>query len=327
LIHSWEDRVTFSQLAYHGIALLVGAALLPALALASPPHKSSSLHEGFLEVNGVRLHYVEQGKGPLIILLHGFPEFWYAWKDVIPDLAKDHHVVAFDMRGYNLSSMPDGVSNYAMPLLLEDVRAVAEHFGATGHNKFVLAGHDWGGAVAWQFAYLHPEMLKRLVILNAPHPAVFAHLLATNPDQQNASQYFNLFASPQAETALASNDYAALQPLVFLKWASDQDKAKYLECWRRGLTGGLNYYRAAGLKSPMPEAVADAVGSQMSENILQVQTLVIWGMKDHALVPENLDGLGRYVKSVKIMRFPDASHWVGQEQPAEVSAAIRQFAH
>ncbi|MGA8035893.1 MAG: alpha/beta hydrolase [Candidatus Acidiferrales bacterium] len=304
-------------------------AVIPALAIAAPAKSADTPHEGFVEVNGVRLHFVEQGTGPLILLLHGFPEFWYAWKDILPNLSKDHHVVALDMRGYNLSSMPDAVEQYAMPLLIGDVRAVAEHFGAKAEQgkKFVLVGHDWGGAVAWQFAYAHPELLRKLVILNAPHPAVFAHLLANDPGQQAASTYFNLFTSPQAETTLGSSEFGLLQQAVFLKWATEEDKQKYLECWRRGLTGGLNFYRAAGLKSPMSQEIADAVRTMMLKNALNVPTLVIWGMQDHALVPANLDGIQEYVKTVKILRMPDASHWVGQEQPAAVSAAIRDFTH
>jgi epoxide hydrolase 4 len=311
------------------LVILAILAILPALAIAAPAKSAAAPHEGYLNVNGVRIHYVEQGKGKLVLLLHGFPEFWYAWKDVLPDLGKDHHVVAIDMRGYNLSSMPTSVDDYKIPTLVEDVRAVAQHFGAepSPEKKFVLVGHDWGGAVAWQFAYAHPELIDKLVILNAPHPAVFAQLLASNSDQQNASQYFNLFASPQAEQMLSSNDFAFLQGAVFLNWASDEDKQKYLECWHRGLTGGLNYYRAAGLHSPMPQALADAQQADYRARILQVPTLVIWGMQDHALLPANLDGMSDYVQTLKIQRFPDASHWVGQEQPAAVSAAIREFIH
>lgn len=281
--------------------------------------------EGYVDVNGVRLHFVEAGTGKLVVLLHGFPEFWYAWKDVLPDLAKDHHVVAIDMRGYNLSSIPDAVDQYKMPLLVEDVRAVAMHFGISAENKFVLVGHDWGGAVAWQAAYAHPDLIEKLVILNAPHPAVLAQLLAEDAVQQQASLYFNLFTSPQAEAMLSNDDFAILQRSVFLNWAAAEDKQRYLECWGRGLTGGLNYYRAATLQSPMPQFIADAARAEYRAEMLNVPTLVLWGMQDHALVPANLDGISDYVTTLKIERFPDASHWIGQEHPAAVSAAIREF--
>ena len=156
-------------------------------------------HHRYAEVNGVKLHYVEQGKGELILFLHGFPEFWYEWKDLLPEFAKDHHAVAPDMRGYNLSDKPAAVESYRVPVIVEDVRALAVKLKA---RKFVLVGHDWGGVIAWAFAAAHPEMLDKLIIVNAPHPTVFARELAGNPAQQKASSYFNLFTSPQAEKFL-----------------------------------------------------------------------------------------------------------------------------
>ena len=137
---------------------------------------SSNLHDRYPEVNGVRLHYVEGGEGPLLLFLHGFPEFWYGWKELLPEFANEFRVVAVDMRGYNLSSMPENLDAYKIPVLLEDVRALAEKLGT---KKFVLAGHEWGSVIAWDFAAAHPEMLHKLVILNAPHPAVFARELLT----------------------------------------------------------------------------------------------------------------------------------------------------
>jgi len=283
---------------------------------------AATARDGFADVNGVRLHYVEEGKGPLILFLHGFPEFWYAWKDLLPEFAKDHHAVALDMRGYNLSSMPEAVDAYQIPAVVEDIRALAEKLGA---KKFVLVGHDWGGVIAWAFAAAHPEMLEKLVIINAPHPAVFARELANNPEQQKASAYFNLFASPAAEAALSQNDFAALQQIVFRTWANDNDRQKYLEFWRRGLTGGLNYYRAARLKSPVGGEKADTSRFLVPQSSIAVPTLVIWGEKDTALLQGNLDGLDEYVKVLKIERLPDAGHWVVHEQPATVIRAIRHF--
>jgi pimeloyl-ACP methyl ester carboxylesterase len=159
-------------------------------------------HHRYAEVNGVKLHYVEQGKGELILFLHGFPEFWYEWKDLIPEFAKDRHAVAPDMRGYNLSEAPAPVESYRVPVIVEDIHALAVKLKA---RKFVLVGHDWGGVIAWAFAVAHPEMLDKLVIVNAPHPTVFARELANNPAQQKASAYFNLFNSPQAETFLGQS--------------------------------------------------------------------------------------------------------------------------
>src|SRR5579862_6317361 len=164
-------------------------------------------HDRYAEVNGVKLHYVEQGKGELILFLHGFPEFWYEWKDLLPEFGKDHHAVAPDMRGYNLSDKPEAVEQYRVPVIVEDFHALALKLKA---RKFVLVGHDWGGVIAWAFAATHPEMLDRLVIINAPHPTVFSRELANNPAQQKASGYFNLFNSPQAEQMLSQNNYAGM---------------------------------------------------------------------------------------------------------------------
>jgi epoxide hydrolase 4 len=282
----------------------------------------AAARDGFADVNGVRLHYVEQGQGPLILFLHGFPEFWYSWKDLLPEFAKDHHAVALDMRGYNLSSRPEAVDAYRISVLVEDVRALAEKLGA---KKFVLVGHDWGGVIAWAFAAAHPEMLEKLVIINAPHPAVFARELANNPAQQKASAYFNLFTSPAAEATLSQNDFAALQQFVLGNWATDSDRQKYLEFWRSGLTGGLNYYRAARLKSPVGGEKADASGLHAAPGTIEVPTLVIWGEKDVALLLGNLDGLGEYVRSLQIERVPEAGHWIVHEQPAKVIDAMRRF--
>jgi epoxide hydrolase 4 len=284
---------------------------------------ASTPQDGYAEVNGVRLHYVEQGKGPLILFLHGFPEFWYAWKVLLPEFAKDHHAVAVDMRGYNLSSMPEAVDAYQVPILVEDIRALAEKLGA---KKFVLVGHDWGGVVAWAFAAAHPEMLEKLVIVNAPHPVVFARELANNPDQQKASAYFNLFTSPVAEATLSQNDFALLQQSVLATWANEEDRRKYLEAWKKELTGGLNYYRAANLSSPVGGEKVDASRAMIPKNpVITVPTLVIWGLKDTALLQGNLDGLDQYVKTLKIERVPEGSHWVVHEQPATVIRAMRLF--
>jgi pimeloyl-ACP methyl ester carboxylesterase len=277
-------------------------------------------HHRYAEVNGVRLHYVEQGKGPLILFLHGFPEFWYEWKDLLPEFARDHHAVAVDMRGYNLSSMPEAVDQYRVPVIVEDVRALAVKLKA---RTFVLVGHDWGGVIAWAFAAAHPEMLDKLIIVNAPHPAVFARELAANPAQQKASVYFNLFNSPQAEKVLSQNNFQNLQSLL-KPWATDADRAEYLACWGRGLTGGLNYYRAARLHSPTDGAPAPD-NALPSMKPIDTPTLVIWGEKDTALLTGNLNGLEEQVKNLKVDRIPDGTHWVIHEKTAEVIRDMRAF--
>jgi pimeloyl-ACP methyl ester carboxylesterase len=277
----------------------------------------------------VRLHYVSRGTGPLIIFLHGFPEFWYAWRDQLVEFGRDHRAVAVDMRGFNLSSKPTGVEAYEIRALVEDIRALADHLGAP---KFVLVGHDWGGGVAWAFAMAHPERLEKLVIINATHPAMLARELAQNPVQQRASQYMLLFRSPDAERILSANNYARLlasfsdlrQPGTF----TSADSAEYVSAWSQpgALTGGLNYYRAARVGPPTPgTAPWVPKWAPNSDMRVSVPTLVIWGEQDRFLVPDNLTGLEAYVPNLTVKRIPDATHWVVRERPAEVSALIRDF--
>ena len=290
----------------------------------------------YVTVNGVRLHCVTAGDGPLILFLHGFPEFWYEWKNQLLDFGKDHLAVAPDLRGYNLSDKPSGLQNYGVDVLVEDIRGVADHF--RGGKKFVLVGHDWGGALAWGFAIAHPEYVEKLVIVNAPHPAIFSRLLANDPDQQKASQYMLLFRSSMAEATLSANDYALLVEAVLgnlLRTGvfTEADKEEYIKAWSQpgALTGGLNYYRAAHFGPPAPDATAASgisntnFATDLSRMMVQVPTLVIWGEKDEALVTGNLNGLNELVTDLIVKRIPDASHWVVHQKPAEVNGYIREF--
>jgi len=307
----------------HRIVVLLILAAGCALAKEKP-----KLKDDYAVVNGVRLHYVTAGKGPLIVFLHGFPEFWYEWKDQLPEFAKDHRAVAPDMRGYNLSEKPEGVDHYQMKDLVEDVRALAEHLG---YKKFILVGHDWGGGVAWSFAIAHPDYLTKLVIVNCPHPAILARELAQNPAQQKASQYMLLFRSAQAEQTLSANNYAGLVDGVLgegLKTGVfiEADKQAYIAAWSQpgALTGGLNYYRAANLGPPTPDSPATPA-ADVNGLVVKVPTLVIWGEKDTALLTGNLDGMDKFVPDLTVKRIPDGSHWVIHEKPALVNEYIREF--
>jgi pimeloyl-ACP methyl ester carboxylesterase len=286
------------------------------------------LKHDYADLNGVRLHYVATGDGPLILFLHGFPEFWYEWRNLLPEFGKDHLAVAPDMRGYNLSAKPGDLEQYRMKFLVEDVRALA---ASLGHQKFVLVGHDWGGAVAWAFAIAHPECLHKLVIVNAPHPGVFARELDRNPAQQKASQYMLMFRTAQAEEKLSANNYRWLLSAFGLDGAllSKEEQSAYVEAWSQpgALTGGLNYYRANHAGPP------DARFNKSSGNfaidptrlVVKVPTLVVWGERDTALLTGNLDGLPEFVPQLIVKRIPDGTHWVIHEKPAEVSGYIREF--
>ena len=289
---------------------------------------TDALDHQFADVNGIRLHYVTAGRGPLIVFVHGFPEFWYEWRRQLVEFGRDHQAVAPDMRGYNLSGKPADLAQYRVPNMVEDLRTLAVHLG---HERFVLVGHDWGGVIAWAFATAHPELLERLITINAPHPAIFAREIRENPAQQSASRYMLMFRSPEAEGLLSADNYAPLIEALSRDLGerfTAADRAAYREAWSQpgALTGGLNYYRAAGVgPSGGDGAPARNVGSDVAHPIVRVPTLVIWGERDHALLTGNLDGLERFVPDLTIERIPDGSHWVVNEQPERVNRLIRDF--
>jgi pimeloyl-ACP methyl ester carboxylesterase len=284
-------------------------------------------HE-YADVNNVRLHYVIAGSGKLIMFLHGFPEFWYEWKDQLAEFGRDYQAVAPDMRGYNLSSKPAEVEQYRMKYLVEDIRALAEYLG---HKKFVLVAHDWGGGVAWPFAIRHPECLEKLIIINAVHPIIFMRELRDNPAQRKASQYILVYRTFKAEEILYRDNHALLISNLLedgLKqgYFTEEDRKAYIEAWSQpgALTGGLNYYRAATLGSFTGESDED-LSADTSLFMVTVPTLVIWGEKDKWLLTGNLEGLEKYVPNLTVRRIPDGSHWVIHEKPALVNAYIREF--
>jgi pimeloyl-ACP methyl ester carboxylesterase len=294
--------------------------------------RKAAIKFAYADVNGVRLHYARAGNGKkLVMFVHGFPEFWYEYKNQLEEFGNTFTAVAPDMRGYNLSSKPKELEKYQVSYMVEDLRQLAEKLG---HKKFTLVAHDWGGAIAWAFAIAHPEYLEKLVIINAPHPGVFQRELASNPDQQKASQYMLMFRSPQAEAILSANNYAALVEAVLGEGLrtgvfTEEDKKAYIEAWSQpgALTGGLNYYRAANAgppangEKPGPAPAAAAPGSL----IVKVPTLVIWGEKDTALLISSLDGLEKFVTTLTIKRIPDGTHWVIHEKPELVNQHIREF--
>ncbi len=281
-------------------------------------------HEGV--VNGVRLHWVEQGSGPLVVLLHGFPEFWWGWHRQIPALAAaGFRVVAPDMRGYNLSEKPKGAAAYRVGILAQDVVSLVRHLG---EERAHVAGHDWGGVVAWRLALRHPELVDRLVVLNAPHPAVFSRELK-RPRQFVRSWYAMFFQLPLLPEAIfRANDYATLERIFRESPArpgafSDDDIRLYKEAMARpgALKAMLDYYRT----------FARTLGGRSGSGGIDVTqpverpTLVIWGERDTALNPHNLDGLERYVPDLRIERLPDASHWVLADAPERVSELMIRF--
>jgi epoxide hydrolase 4 len=293
------------------------------------------VRHSFAELESVRLHYAVEGPedGDLILFAHGFPEFWYEWRKQLAEFGRSRLAVAPDLRGYNLSSKPGAVEDYELRHLVEDLRQLAGHFGCGGDKKFTLVGHDWGGVVAWAFALVYPEWLDRLVIINAPHLAVFRRELAENPSQRKASEYIQFFRGPAAEAALSANNYAALSAIVLAPgiergYFTEADRRAYIEAWSQpgALTGGLNYYRAMGHgtdhdgNDDLPSLLPGA-----KSWVVQVPTLVLWGMKDTALLPGNLDGLEEFVPNNRIERIPEGTHWVVHEMPELINRHIHDF--
>ncbi len=282
------------------------------------------------DLDGIRLHYVDAGAGPLMLFVHGFPEFWYAWKNQLGEFSRDHHAVALDMRGHNLSDKPADVKAYRPKHLVADLRNLIDHLG--GHPCIVVA-HDWGGAAAWNLAAEHPGYIEKLVIINSPHPVTFARELRENPAQIEASRYMLLLRQARAEQLLSENNFARLAGMLSKlttdkSWLTEEELDRYREAWAQpgALNSSLNYYRASPLHPATPEEPG-AAGLELdpAEFIVRVPTLVIWGEQDTALLPGVLDGLDEFVTDLTVKRIADGSHWVIHEHPAEVNRLIREF--
>jgi pimeloyl-ACP methyl ester carboxylesterase len=237
--------------------------------------------------------------------------------------------VAPDLRGYNLSDKPEAIEAYRAKHLVADIGALADHYGA---RQFVLVAHDWGGAAAWGFAIAHPERLSHLVIVNSPHPYTFWRELVNNPAQRKASEYMLLFRHAKAERVLSENGYARLLG-AFAEFGADvmtaEDRAGYVEAWSQpgALTGGLNYYRASPMYPPTDADPGPAKLQLKPENFrVRVPTLVLWGERDRALLTGCIEGLEQCVPELKLVRVPEASHWIVHEQPGRVASEIEAFA-
>ena len=279
----------------------------------------------------VRLHYASCGEAgaPLMLFLHGFPEFWYAWRALLPAFGGRFHAVAPDLRGYNLSDKPADTRAYRPSALVADIDALVR---GLGYQRCVLVAHDWGGAVAWSYAIAHPQQVEKLVILNAPHPLLFARALAHDAGQRAASQYMNWLRRPGSEAALASDGFALLDDF-FLRnggaaWFHGAVRDAYHAAWMQpgAIAGGVNYYRASPLYPPSgDDPRAARVDLAEADFMVQPPTLVIWGDGDIALRPVLLDGLDRLVADLRLVRLPEATHWLVHEQPERVTREIAQF--
>jgi pimeloyl-ACP methyl ester carboxylesterase len=331
-------------------AVAMAATVVAALATSpAAQNPSSPFRENFLDVNGVRLHYASVGQGPLVLFVHGYPSFWYQWKDQMLEMGRDHLAAGIDMRGYNLSSKPEGLEPYRMTHLVEDIRQVAQKL--SGGRKFVLVGHDWGGSVAWVFAMAHPDMLDKLIIVNAGHTFVLERELRENAAQRFASDYIFGFIGALAPGERAPDETNTREGATrrahtgFVDAAvksghyTEEDRERWIDAWSQSgsTTAGLNYYRVNHRNAPfddrhpastIPQAWSAkelTESSGVKDPIIRIPTLVIWGMKDTALLSGNLSGLDKWVTNLSVKLYPDDDHWVMIEKAKEVAQDMRQF--
>ncbi|MBA3716245.1 MAG: alpha/beta hydrolase [Pyrinomonadaceae bacterium] len=297
----------------------------------------SSIRHGYAQVGDVRLHYAERGEGEqLIILLHGFPECWYSWRHQLTALGERFRVVAPDMRGYNLSDKPPRVEDYRMTALVQDVVSLIRHCGA---RQAVIVGHDWGAAVAWELARRHPEYVSKLAALQVPPLAAWSNNLTLK--QLLRSWYMFFFQLPRVpEWWIGAQDFAGVERM-FKRTArrgtfTETDIAALKSALRQpgALTASINYYRA-NLRSLLSQRKGDdeyvignmdAIGDVNARDVVRVPTLFIYGERDFAIVPETVSGVSRYVAApYREVRLANSGHWVQQESPSEVNAALLSF--
>ncbi len=270
----------------------------------------SRVKDGYADSNGVKIHYASLGSGPLVVMIHGFPDYWYTWRAQMEGLSDKYQCVAIDQRGYNLSDKPEGVDNYKMALLVGDVIAVIK---SLGKDKAIVVGHDWGGAVAWQLAINAPQYVDRLIILNLPHPRGIMRELANNPKQQAASAYARRFQQEGAEKDI--------QPEQLAFWVKDPDaKAKYVEAFKRSsITAMLNYYKANYPREPYQEDTSPVVK-------VRGPVLMFHGLNDTALLAPALNGTWDWVeKDLTLVTIPGAGHFVQQDAADLVTRSMRAW--
>jgi pimeloyl-ACP methyl ester carboxylesterase len=286
----------------------------------------------FADLDECRLHYVTRGEGEPILFLHGFPQFWFLWRNQLADLGSDHAVYAADLRGYNLSCKPSDPEAYRMRHLLADIRGLIEELEIA---PVTLVGHDWGGIVSWALALKYPELLERLVIIDAPPPFTWNRDLRESPKQRDAVNYMVELSkpAPEPEQMLSANGFSMMDEIMRRIGGrrarlTDAELAVYREAWDQpgALTGGLNYYRAARMGEQVAAGgVPDEYMTKINSETVRVPTMVIWGENDTVLLPTLTRGLSDWVPNLRVEIVPGAGHWVPYERPDEVNRLIREF--
>jgi pimeloyl-ACP methyl ester carboxylesterase len=271
---------------------------------------------GYADSDGVKIHYATVGEGPLVVMIHGFPDFWYTWHEQMEGLEDNYKVVAIDQRGYNLSDKPEGEENYNMRFLINDVAAVINHFG---EQKAIIVGHDWGGIVSWQFAFARPQMVDKLVILNLPHPNGLHRELAGNPEQQQNSAYARTFidGSPSDPDIFFGNP---MTPQTMSGWVRDPAaREKYIEAFERSsFDGMLAYY-----KQNYPRTDSNTPPPPLAPQ-LTMPLLLVHGLGDTALHSDGLNNTWDWIDAdTTIVTTPNSSHFVQQDAAELVTSTLK----
>lgn len=270
--------------------------------------------------DGVKIHYVTLGEGSLIVMMHGFPDYWYTWRNQMTELSKQYKVAAVDLRGYNKSDKPKGVENYTMSHLIGDVVSVIKD---AGYSKAIIIGHDWGGAIAWQVAMNVPQVVEKLIVLSTPHPRGLFREISNNKQQQENSKYAKDYQEEESHTELT--------PEALMKWVKDESaKPYYLEAFKNSdIEAMMNYYKASFPKQPKTKT--DETEKTVTQNKNQIKmvecpTLAIFGKNDQALLPAGWNGTWDWIdNSITIVSVPDAGHFVQQDASDFVTKVITSW--
>jgi pimeloyl-ACP methyl ester carboxylesterase len=283
----------------------------------------STVQHEYIEVNGIKLHIAKQGKGKkLVLLLHGWPEFWYTWRYQIPVLAEKFTVMAPDLRGFNLSDKPKGIANYKADVVANDIAALIKK---SGFKKAHIVGHDWGGAIAWVFATMYPELTDKLVVCNCPHPKIMLDNFKTNPMQVLRSWYMFVHQIPVLPELLYKNMLPLFYKQFVRGWMfnkqnfTDADLNAFVEAFKHdgALTSSINYYRAMMQTRP---------NTSIFKQKIQSPTLLIWGEGDKALGKELTYGTEKYVDATYDVKYiSNCSHWTQNDCPEEVNKYLLDF--
>jgi epoxide hydrolase 4 len=289
------------------IALLVAMATVLSASAGEVEDVYDRVQHGYADSDGVKIHYATIGTGPLVVMIHGFPDFWYSWRHQMAVLSKEYQVVAIDQRGYNLSDKPQGKEHYDMNLLVEDVRSVVLHFK---QEKVILVGHDWGGRVAWGFATKYPEMTQRLIVCNLPHPRGLARERAHSNEQKMNTAYARAFQEEGAHTKLTAEGLARRiqDPTV---------RERYIEAFRRSdFEAMLHYYKQNYPRPPFLEDTSPVVK-------VKPPVLLFHGLEDKALLHGALNHTWEWLeRDLTLVTIPGVGHWVHDEAAEFVSGMM-----